>query len=329
MDAVQALLYDKRFRDNPPATPNDSHKERALGQRLKYSANQPGIHDIVRRWRALAGGFVPRPLLLGETWVPSIRQMVRYYGNGTDEFDLTWNVPFLQSPFVTRPLRHVIERTLALVPDDAWPAWAISTHDDEGRAATRWCRDVPAALRCALLLLLTLRGTPILYYGDEIGMAETPPSQMRGARRDKESHTPRDASRTPMQWNTSLGAGFTSSSRPWLPLGDATAANVETQSTDHRSILWLVHDVLALRRTFRDLAVGTLEFVASPTGTLAWRRGDAALVAMNLSDTIRHIKAHGTILISVDRTRDQEHVAEWLELRPLEAVVMQSIPKTT
>jgi alpha-glucosidase len=323
-DAVQALLYDKRFCDNPPATPNDSDKERAIGQQMKYNVNHLGVHDIVRRWRALAGRFAPRPLLLGETWVPSIMQMVKYYGSGTDEFDLTWNVPFLQSPFATRSLQQVIERTLALLPNDAWPAWAMSTHDEEGRAATRWCCGVPAAIRCALLLLLTLRGTPILYYGDEIGMTEMPLSQMRGASRDRESHTPRDASRTPMQWNTNRNAGFTRSPRPWLPIGDATTANVKTQSADRGSVLWLVHDLLALRRSFRDLAVGSLLFVASPAGTLAWRRGNAALVAVNLGEATRHIRAHGTILISADRTRDQEHVAEWLELRPLEAVVLQS-----
>jgi alpha-glucosidase len=164
--------------------------------------------------------------------------------------------------FASRPLRQVIERTLTLLPDNAWPAWAVSTHDDDGRTS-RWCDGIPAAIRCVLLLLLTLRGTPILYYGDEIGMTVPPLNLLRGARRDEESRTPRDASRTPMQWNATPGAGFTESPRPRLPLGDSRAANVETQSVNRGSILWLVHDLIALRRSSRDLTVGALRFVPS------------------------------------------------------------------
>jgi alpha-glucosidase len=324
LDAVQALLYDKQFRDNPLATRDDSDKERRIGQRLKYNANHPDVHRIVRHWHSLTAQFDPQRLLLGETWVPSIRQMVKYYGNGTDEFDLTWNLTFLRSPFASRPLRQIIELTLRLLPDDAWAAWAASTHDDEGRATTRWCGGVPATIRCAMLLLLTLRGTPIIYYGDEIGMTEPLLGKMRRALRDEESGRSRDGSRTPMQWKAAPGAGFTSSTQPWLPLGDASVANVETQSADRGSVLWLVHDLLALRRTFDDLAVGELALVSSPAGTLAWHRGKSAFIAVNLGTTMRRIRTSGQILICTDRTRDQEYVAEWLELRSREAVVVRS-----
>jgi alpha-glucosidase len=203
-------------------------------------------------------------------------------------------------------------------------AWAASTHDDEGRATTRWCRGVPATIRCAMLLLLTLRGTPIICYGDEIGMTEPLLGKMRRALRDEASGRSRDGSRTPMQWKAAPGAGFTSSTQPWLPLGDASVANVETQSADRGSVLWLVHDLLALRRTFDDLAVGELAFVPSPAGTLAWHRGKSAFIAVNLGTTMRRIRTSGQILICTDRTRDQEYVAEWLELRSREAVVVRS-----
>lgn len=321
MDAVQALLYDRRFRDNPQATSSDSDKELQIGQQFRYNANQPEVHEIVRQWRALASGSHPPRLLFGETWVSSIEEMVKYYGSGTDEFDLAWNLPFLRSRFAAGPLRQVIERTLTLLPDDAWPAWAMSTHDSEGRGATRWCRGVPAAIRCALLILLTLRGTPIVYYGDEIGMTE-PPSRIM--RRDKtQSRGSRDSSRTPMQWSVKPGAGFTTSPDAWLPIGDAKAANVKAQMADRQSILWLVHDLLALRRSFCDLAVGTLAFASSPAGTLAWRRGEAAFVAVNLDTTTRHVKTEGRITICTDRARDSERIGGWLELRPLEAAVVR------
>jgi alpha-glucosidase len=200
----------------------------------------------------------------------------------------------------------------------------MSTHDSEGRGATRWCRGVPGAIRCALLVLLTLRGTPILYYGDEIGMTEPPSREMRRARRDKtQSRGSRDSSRTPMQWSVKPGAGFTTSPEAWLPIGDAMAANVEAQMADRQSILWLVHDLLALRRSFRDLAVGTLAFASSPAGTLTWRRGEVAFVAVNLGTTTRHVKTEGRIAICTDRARDGERVGEWLELPPLEAAVVR------
>jgi alpha-glucosidase len=323
MDAVQALLFDRHFYDNPPAADGDSDIEQNTGQRFFYNANQREVHEIVREWRTLIGRFDPPRLLFGETWVPSVEDMVKYYGSG-DELDLAWNLPFLRSRFVAGPLKQIIYRTLASMPDEAWPAWAMSTHDREGRAATRWCRGIPSAIRCALLILLTLRGTPILYYGDEIGMVEPSRRIMRRIRRDKElGRGSRDSSRTPMQWSSKPGAGFTVSSDVWMPIGDTTAANVADQMADRQSILWLVHDLLALRRSLPDLALGTLTFISSPAGTLAWRRGEAASVAVNLSTATHHIKVDGRIAICTDRARDGERVGRWLELRPLEAAVVR------
>jgi alpha-glucosidase len=125
IDAVQTLLYDKRFRDNPPATSSDTNDEQKIGQRFRYNANQAEVHDIVKHWRALLRHFDLPRLLFGETWVSSTEEMVKYYGSGGDEFDLAWNLRFLRSRFVARRLKQVIERTLSLLPDDAWPAWAM------------------------------------------------------------------------------------------------------------------------------------------------------------------------------------------------------------
>src|SRR3712207_216353 len=137
-----------------------------------------------------------------------------------------------------------------MLPEVAWPVYAGSNHD-VGRLVRRWAGGDPAKVRCALMMLLTLRGTPFLYYGDEIGMAEVPidPEQALDpvARRTGDPSENRDPCRTPMQWSAEPGAGFTTpEARPWLPLGDAGACNVADQRSDPGSVLHLVRDLIAL-----------------------------------------------------------------------------------
>jgi alpha-glucosidase len=307
IDAVQALVYDPAFRDEP-------------GGR----GNHPYTHDVLRAWRRLADSYDPPRLLFGETWFRSLAQMAEYYGSGSNELDLAWNVPFLQAAFNARSLRDVIERTMAAIPDAAWPVWAMSTHDFEGRFADRWCAGDADRIRCALLMLLTIRGTPILYYGDEIGMTAPPPQCFSDRRLDDAKEQSRDASRTPMRWDRSRHAGFTSAQTPWLPVGEPSAADVSSQSADRASILWLVRDLIALRRGVPALASGSMTFVDAPDDVLAWRRDDV-LVAINLGGTPQAISATGRIVISTDRSRDGFEVAGAADLPPRHGIVVQRI----
>ena len=306
IDAVQALVYDPTFRDEPDAR-----------------GNHPHTHDVLRSWRALADRYDPPRLLFGETWFRSLDAMAKYYGNGSDELDLGWNVPFLQADFGAPSLRAVIERTAAAIPREAWPVWAMSTHDYEGRFTDRWCAADAAWIRAVLLMLLTLRGTPILYYGDEIGMTAPPPERMGNTRMDDARDQSRDLSRTPMQWNRSRHAGFTAGDTPWLPVGDPGSANVATQSADRGSILWFVRDLIDLRRRTPSLREGAMAFVDGPADVLAWRRDDA-LVAMNLGTAPQAIPASGRIAICTDRKRDNELVAGSLVLPAKTGVVLLS-----
>ncbi len=316
IDALQALLYDRDLRDNPPAEARDSRKERALGQRFAFNSNRPEVHDAIRHWRALADGYEGTRLLFGETWVPTTAQLARYYGDGSDELHLAWNVPFLTSPFRAGDLGAVIEQLLTLLPPGAAPTWAMSTHDGEGRASSRWCGGDVAAIRCALLLLLQLEGTPILYYGDEIGMVEPPAALLAGEPRDEGAG--RDASRTPMQWENRPGGGFTTVV-PWLPLGDTAQANVADQRDDSTSVLRLCRDLIHLRR---QLPSEPMTLIAAPSGVLAWYRGDAT-VAINLGEDRCEVPAQGTIVIGTNRARDGERVGGTLTLEPHEGVVIR------
>ena len=138
-------------------------------------------------------------------------------------------------------------------------------------------------------MLLTLRGTPFLYYGDEIAMPDVPLDPALALdpvpHRTGEPERNRDGCRTPMQWSAEPGAGFTAGgAETWLPLGDTAARNVAAQREDPGSMLHLVRDLIALRRERADLRAGAYETLPAPAGAWAWRRGDGTAAALNLSD---------------------------------------------
>jgi alpha-glucosidase len=176
------------------------------------------------------------------------------------------------------------------------------------------------------MLLLTLRGSPILYYGDEIGLRETeiPPDRVRdpvGLRPDA-SHPGRDGARTPMPWTDEPGAGFTAPGvEPWLPFGDL-ARNVAAQRADPASVLHLVRDLIALRRAHDALHAGAYTPLDAPDRAWAYRRGERAAVALNLSDDPVVVPGlTGRVAIGTDRARDGEALSGSVALGPWEGVV--------
>jgi alpha-glucosidase len=313
IDVAHALLKDRRLRDNPPARPRESPTWRRVGQWPKYNLGLPDAVDVHRRWRRVAREFVPEPLLLGETYVLELEQLMRYVV--PDGLHLCMNFAFLHSPFVASELASVVARTEELLPTDACSVWHASSHDNP-RFATRWCDGDEDAIRCALIALLSLRGACILYQGDEIGLEARPVP--RGRERDVAG---RDACRTPMVWEDCDGAGFTKPGvEPWLPIG-SRGRNVATQRDDAASILALTRDLIALRRQ-RRLLRGAYIPAEAPDDVWAFRREGGAFVALNLGDgPVRLGGLEGAIVIGSDRTRDEEPFSGALELRQREAVV--------
>src|SRR5581483_9932934 len=171
IDVCNMLVKDAALRDNPPAAPDDSVMEQLLGQRFVHNANRPEVHPILRRWRELADTYRPPRLLLGETDVHALSMLPPYYGNGQDELHLAFNLPWLHSELRAEDLRAVVEETERILPPGARPVWTGSNLDNS-RLATRWAEGDPGLVRCVLLVLLTLRGTPVLYQGDEIGLPD-------------------------------------------------------------------------------------------------------------------------------------------------------------
>jgi alpha-glucosidase len=257
IDAAHSVVKDAELRDDDGETRN-------------RTTNQPGVHQLYRRWQRITREYDPKPLLVGETYVP-LDELVRYYGDGTDELDLPQNFPLAKAEFELAQLRAVVEETEAKLPPGATPCWFGSSHDIS-RLATRWAGGDERQARAALFLLLTLRGVPILYQGDEIALLDgsVPPERVTDV-----ADPPRDPSRTPMPW-TASGAEWRD---PWLPLAD-TSRNVEEQLADPASTLHFVRDLIRRRRGFAGAPYETLP---SEAPVWAYRRGPVTCL-LNLSD---------------------------------------------
>jgi alpha-glucosidase len=192
--------------------------------------------------------------------------------------------------------------------------WTGSNHDIV-RFPTRWCRGDEAKIRCALLILLTLRGTPILYYGDELGMEQV--EIPREEQLDR-AHS-RDGARTPMPWSRRTHHDW------WLRHGDTTR-NVEDMEADDRSTLAFTRALLELRRTVPELRRGAYGAIAAGPGVWAWRRGEGTAVAVNLSDRPRVVRAvSGVIRLDTGLARHGESAAGSIRLGPWEGVVASSV----
>ncbi|HET7016987.1 MAG TPA: alpha-amylase family glycosyl hydrolase [Streptosporangiaceae bacterium] len=283
IDVAHGLYKDKLLRDNPPAEDETSLDNR-FGLLSVYSANRPETHGVYRDWRQLAERYPAPKLLLGETWTGDYNRLAQFYGDN-DELQLAFNFPFTFAEFTAPALPDVVEKTLAHLPSGACPVWMASNHD-VGRFATRWCGDDERKIRLALLVLATLPGTVVLYYGDEIGMANVKvPDDLRRDRMSIEQpFGGRDRGRTPMQWDASAGAGFTAQQvRPWLPIGDNTARNVAAQRADADSTLTFCRDLIALRHAEFGNSIAAYEALRSAPDCWAYRAGDLVVQA-NFSD---------------------------------------------
>ena len=308
VDVANGLYKDAELRDNPPLG-SGNPLEGAWGLRFVYNNNRPETHGVYRDWRKIAESYSPERLLLGETWVPDAQQLAAYYGDN-DELQLGFNFPFaFASPMLTPEgparLAAIVEQTLAALPPGACPVWMGSNHD-LGRFPSRWCDGDERKVRLALLVLATLPGTSVLYYGDEIGMTDVDvPVALRRdhATLDVEGGADRDRARTPMPWDDSPGGGFTGPGvTPWLPLAEhpdrvllalspgapvppETPADrtVAGQRDDPGSVLSLCRRLLALRRAELGRGLADFENLGVAEGVWAYRTGPL-VVAANLTD---------------------------------------------
>ncbi len=330
IDVCHAIVKDRELRDDPAVTPDDHPEVRKRAVKQVFSMNRPEVHDVLRRWRGVADSYDEQRVLVGETYVLDLDSLIPYYGNGEDELHLAFNFLFVHAELDAAEMRTVVEGMETKLPDGAWPVYTGSNHD-AGRLATRWAGDDPRRARAALLMLMTLRGTPFLYYGDEIGLPDVPLDPANALdpvpHRTGKPERNRDPCRTPMQWTADPGAGFTEPGvEPWLPTGDAAAYNVAGQRADAGSQLHLTRDLIALRRAQADLRGGAYETLPAPEGAWAWRRGEGTAAAVNLSgEPVEVAGLDGTVLIHTDRARDGERVDGPLRLGPWEGAIVDLV----
>jgi alpha-glucosidase len=273
---------------------------------------------VIRRWRRMGDTYDPPRLFVGETSVDRVEDLIPFYGSG-DELQLAFNFPFIESPFESGPLSAVVELISGLLPEYAWPVWTGSNHD-VSRLATRWAEGHPQKTRVALMMVLSLKGTPVLYEGDEIGLedAEVEREELLDpvGVRFWPYYKGRDPERSPMPWQPGPNGGFTDPGvKTWLPMTDPDRCNVADQMPEPGSVLHLVRDLIALRRSTPDLTLGGSVHVAAPEGCWVWRRGEKATVALNLSEVSVDIGSIvGRVAICTDRSRDGEAVSVGLNL---------------
>jgi glycosidase len=324
IDVARRAVKDAYLRDNPPAKVIDTtvHKFDPIwmAQEHIHDDRQPDTHVLYRKIRRLLDTY-PERYAVGEIHEWDWEQWATYYGDN-DELHMPFNFALLNAGIDARDIRDIITGMEGAIPDGAWPNWVAGNHD-EPRIATR-LGGLPQA-RAMGLLLLTLRGTPTLYYGDELGMTElaVPIGEERDPWGKRMPGRGRDGCRSPMQWDAT--GGFSTASTTWLPTNDNTdTINVESQLGDPTSTLELYRHLLALRRRTPALHAGSIELATPDARVLAFQRdhrGSQVKVAVNLSSEEHRQPFAGSVLASTTATligRDAPSV-----LGPWEGIVLE------
>jgi alpha-glucosidase len=328
LDVATAYLKDPELRSNPlslKANPD-------FFQRHVYDRNQDEVHGIFKEMRKVADAAGER-VLIGETHGQDPALAASCHGTAGDELSMAFNFEFLYRHWGARAFRESAERWYRALPEGAWPNFTLSNHD-QPRHAWRYRAGglTDARARVAAAMLLTIRGTPFLYYGEEIGM--TCERLPRAALRDPLGIATwplralgRDGERTPMQWDSGPHSGFTAGA-PWLPVNsDYASRNVASQEGDPSSLLSWYKTLIALRRSRRALREGDIAFLDLDPEVLAYERrdpsGESIFVLLNFSSKRRRVLLDrpSRLLLGSARAEGEALGPGKIELVPCEAVV--------
>lgn len=304
LDAIQPLVEDERFLDepiNPDYIPGQPDHARHLHV---YTLDQPETHHVLEEMRKLSDSFEDR-VLIGEVYV-EYPKLMRYYGTNTaPQCHLPFNFRLItdaKSSWTAETIAQIVAEYEQHLPVDGWPNWVIGNHD-QSRVATRVG---VAGAKLGMVLLMTLRGTPTLYYGDELGLPDgiVPPEKIQDPAGIQQKDVPgagRDPERTPMQWDSSRYAGF-SKVEPWLPVqDDYEDRNVAVHQKDQDSFLSFSHNLIQLRQLSHALKVGAYQQGEAPKGVLAYLRiyqDEVFEVILNFNRHKVKVDLQGDILLS-------------------------------
>ncbi|WP_187261895.1 alpha-amylase family glycosyl hydrolase [Pontibacter beigongshangensis] len=329
VDVMWHMVKDNQFRDNPPNPNYEPHMATYEQLIPAYSTDQPEVHDIVRKMRAVLDEYDER-MMIGEIYLP-IQKLMTYYGNENNGAHLPFNFLLLSLQWEAQLIASNIDMYEGALPEGGWPNWVLGNHD-QPRITSR----VGAAqARVAAMLLLTLRGTPTVYYGDEIGMRDVPipPEEVQDPQglNMPDLHLSRDPSRTPMQWEDSSNAGFTEG-KPWLRLPDYfRRINVKVQQDDPFSMLTLYRRLIKLRHEEPALSIGDYIPLYSDHQVLAFIRKSGEqrfLVVLNLSHRPCYFKPKhhtftGTVVLATFPERENTTITESISLGGDEGILVR------
>lgn len=336
IDVAHHIMKDPELRDNPPAPRIDDRPFKSLGeydsQLHVNDKGHPDVHGVFRRLRRLLDSYDGERFAVGEIHIFDFEEWASYYGARSDELHMPYNFSLLWQPWNALRFRRLVDRLEAVLPSGAWPNYVLGNHD-EPRLASRFGA---AEARVAAMLLLTLRGTPTLYYGDELGLPDTPIP--RHLQQDPwalrvEGVPSRDGCRTPMPWDGTRNAGFSPPDTPtlWLPISeDHRARSVQSQLEDPGSILNLYRRLLAYRRSSPVLQRGSYQSLASDEDCFCYLRsygGRSVVTALNFSREARPaglpISGVGRVVFSTFLDRDGLVTVDGLDLQPLEGLLVE------
>jgi alpha-glucosidase len=330
VDAMWHMIKDAQWRDNP-RNPDYTESMSSYDQLLPvYSTDQPEMHAIAAKMRKLLDEYDQR-LMIAEVYLP-VHRLISFYGTHEREAHLPFNFMLISVPWDSRQIAASIDAYEAALADNDWPNWVIGNHDQPRITS----RVGIGQARVAAVLLLTLRGTPTLYYGDEIGMRDVPipPDEVKDPQglNMPGKNLSRDPQRTPMQWDATRNAGFTAG-EPWLRL-DRTfrRLNVAEQEKDDYSHLCLYQRLIRVRQQEPSLMTGAYRPVYSDNQLLAYiRQADgqpAFLMVLNLTHrpcyfTPATIRFTGVICVDTFPEQEQVSVKDTIDLFGDEAMVVK------
>jgi alpha-glucosidase len=339
LDAVDTLFEDPNLTDNPPSPGKDKFGRPNFAR--IHNTKLPEVHDVLQDLRKIADQY--DAVLIGETWTKDITELKNYYGENSNELQMPMDLMFGTVNKLSAP---EFRRQIAAVDSSGgWPVFVISNHDmvrSYNRYGDGVHNDEIAKLMASLYL--TLRGSPIMYYGEELGMQNNDPKRKEDVK-DPQGITGwpreigRDGERTPMQWSDAKNAGF-SNAKPWLPVPPSYKThNVAAESKDPNSILSVYRQLLAMRHNEPALLNGTYTALnEDDPNVLSYLRKDnneAILVLLNMSNTPQKIKLNLapqdfvspklTVLLSTFQQPTSAAPADAVDLPPFGALITKII----
>jgi len=336
IDVAHYLMKDPEMKDNPLNQSRSKSIHKPLGdydtQIHLYDKGHPDIHQVYRDFRKLLDEYSqeqPR-MSMGEIHLFDLDEWVLYYGEDLDEIHFPINFTLLGAEWQADQIRDLVENLESSLPPGAWPNYVLANHDDM-RILSRYGEE---AARGAAMLLLTLRGTPVLYYGDEIGMKDVqiPPDLCLDPAGIRQEGQGRDPNRTPMQWSDETWSGFSppQANQTWLPIADDfQQINVHNQQNDPDSILSYYQNLLKIRKLHPALQTGIYYSPSEvPDGVYLYIRqndNEQVLIAINFTSHEKIISFpeanNGTLLLSSHPGRDKT-IKIPIRLQPNESLMV-------